>query len=171
MARKPPVKSLFDHNNFYRLMSDTISIVDHDKIVNELKSTLAAKESACQAHTSEIETLKASIEEYKATLTKKETDCQAHTAALEKAKTSVEELLDKSQKQAATILSFNKKHGVPKAAILSKTVKVDEKEYKFVLPKFRFDGQEILSEDAIHDEDLLRSIISLEGQGILKEIV
>lgn len=53
--------------------------------------------------------------------------------------------------------------------IPEKAVEVRGKEYKWTVPAFNHKGVKISAEDASLDEALLKEIIAINGQGILKE--
>lgn len=53
--------------------------------------------------------------------------------------------------------------------IPEKAITVAGKEYKWTVPAFNHKGVKISAEDASVDEELLKEIVSITGQGILKE--
>ena len=58
-----------------------------------------------------------------------------------------------------------------KLSIPKKIVTVGKKKYKFNLAAFNLNGQVISSEDASLDEEILKQIVAMEGQGIMTEQV
>jgi hypothetical protein len=54
-------------------------------------------------------------------------------------------------------------------SIPEKLVEFEGKEYKWAVPHFRHKGEVIKAEDAAIDEDILKDILSIKGQGILIE--
>jgi hypothetical protein len=56
-----------------------------------------------------------------------------------------------------------------KPTIPTKAIKVGDKKYKFTVARFKLAGENINAEDAALDNSILEQIVSINGQGILKE--
>ncbi len=94
---------------------------------------------------------------------------------------SLESLAIVVENQSKTILELQaqllSKSAVQEAAkppsIPTESVKVKGKEYKFNVPKFAFLGsdKQYLAEEVATDEAILKQILAIEGQGILRELV
>jgi len=70
-----------------------------------------------------------------------------------------------------TEITLNKKEELPE--IPKDAVKVDGKEYKFTVARFRLPNRSeiVLADQAALDNALLKEILAIEGQNILKEQV
>jgi hypothetical protein len=65
-----------------------------------------------------------------------------------------------------------KKKTVPQKPVIPKElVTIDDKKYKFKLAAFHFGGKSYTAEEAAFNQDLLKTIVALKGQGILKEVI
>ena len=87
-----------------------------------------------------------------------------------------------SAKQADTIAELQTQLAASKASentevknptVPKEPVKVGAKQYKFVVAKFVFPGsdKQYLSEEVALDEAILKKVLAIPGQGILKELV
>lgn len=99
----------------------------------------------------------------------------------ENLKAENEKLSDTVSEQAETIITLKAEklssdlkpvQGEPKPAIPAKPVSVDGKQYSFNLAAFVLPAYgRLTAEEASTDEAILKAIIAIPGQGILKELV
>jgi hypothetical protein len=97
---------------------------------------------------------------------------------LNKALKAENDLLMKTvQEQSETILAYKSKEiasdvKISKPEIPAKPVTVDGKEYNFNVAVFVLPGYgKMTAEEASTSEEILKAIIAIPGQGILKELV
>jgi predicted Zn-dependent peptidase len=96
-------------------------------------------------------------------------------------KTTLEERLAKAetainilQKENSTLKAFvssapGQKPPTEKPKLPEKTFKVDEKEYKFVVPSFNYKGQLITAVDALTDNEILIDLVKRKS-GVIQQI-
>ena len=131
---------------------------DQDKIIADKlaaqSETIAKHEQTIAENDAMISIQKGTIEDYARTIE----DCAAKIVELK---------AEALSKAAETKISFEKKPAME----IPDNVEIRGVEHRWNLPAFIHKGQMTLAEDASLDQDLLKELVDIPGQGILTEVV
>lgn len=148
------------------MSEETILKSEHEKAVSELNETIEKQNLQAEEHEATVKRLNekiTSLEENGLKLDDKISELAATIAKQKSALNTYEALAAKADKKP---VKEEEKVKVP-----TKTIKVKGKEYKWNVARFFHAGTEMIAEDASFDKKLLEELVSVEGQGLLREVV